>query len=61
MDKNNPKRLPDQIDWETAEKNTPNWNDLTKRKKGQLAKDEMYHREYHDLATAIMNSKPRTS
>lgn len=55
-----PKRLPEQIDWETAEKNNPNWNELTKRKKGQLAKEEMYHREYHALAHAIMTN-PRTS
>lgn len=38
------------------EKENPgkSFNDLPTRKRNALAKDQMYHSEYHDLCNAIM-------
>lgn len=49
-----PKRSPRPEDYAEAQRNNPNWDNLTTRKKNALAKDEMHHREYHALADAIM-------
>lgn len=53
-DQKEPKRSPLPEDFDTAQRNNPNWDTLTTRKKNMLAKDETYHREYRDLAEEIM-------
>ena len=53
------KRKPEQIDYETAQRNNPDWDTLTTRKKNSLARNEMFHREYHGLCEAIMGFRPK--
>lgn len=48
------KKLPTEQDYVAAKAEAPNWEQLPKRKQNALARDQMYHREYHELAAAIM-------
>lgn len=55
-----PQRAPQLIDYEVAKKDFESENpgqtydNLPTRKRNALAKDQMFHREYHDLCRAIM-------
>jgi len=51
-----PKKMPECCDFAAAKANHPEWDSLTTRKKNALARDEMFHREYHALADAIMQT-----